>query len=387
MMDFVIRLDRRYMGLRWGVSVNLLHNSRTLNTAFTPRYLKEFGLQERSGRLADALLLLNKARYGDEKSGLSKIYEMNLNRLLMKIKRQAREFYATLEPEPVFEYNKNPRTYSDKNRDESQPWPPIISFTTISSRIARIEKTIASLSKQTLKAHSINLYISSEPHLVDEGIQRENPILKDIAAMGVNIYYVPNIGPYRKQIPLIFQLNKAASSPRTPFITIDDDVIYPPDIVERLMLELETTEAVIAHRGREINLENGRITSYKAFPPPSARSSLLNMGTGKNGIAYRLGYFPTNLGDFVGPIIAPTADDIWCKWVTSSYCIPTVILEPTAAYDSSIDFEESKPSDKNGLFHKYNAKGKNDDAMENLETYFSFRSMGIASLLRGEKNG
>lgn len=368
-------------------SMNELNNIEVLKAASTHAYLKEAGMHERAGRLVDALSLLNKARSVDRNCGLDMIYEMNKNRVLMKVQRQARDFYATLQPEPIFECKNNPRNYADQNKDHNQSLPPLISFTTISSRIDRVEKTVASLAKQTRQAHSINLYISTEPYLIDKGIQPDNPILKGIADMGVNIYRVPNIGPYRKQIPLIYQLKSDAASSQTPFITIDDDVIYPPNIVERLMLELETTEAVIAHRGREIRIENGRLLSYKVYPPPSARSGLLNIGTGKNGIAYRLGYFPANPIDYVGHIIAPTADDIWCKWAISSYCIPTVILEPMAAYEPSLDFAESEPSDKNGLFQKYNANGTNDDAMENLETFFSFRGMGLATMLEGEING
>jgi len=356
-------------------------------TKVNSHILKESGMHERAGRLADALLLLNKARSVDENSGLDKIYEMNKNRVLMKAQRQAREFYAALQPKPIFESKNNPRRYADQNIDQNQSLPPLISFTTISSRIDRIEKTVSSLAKQTRKAHSINLYISSEPYLIDEGIQPDNPILKSIAAMGVNVYQVPNIGPYRKQFPLIVQLNSVGASSRTPFITIDDDVIYPADIIERLMTALESSEAVIAHRGREIRFESGKLCAYKSFPPPSERSSLSNMGTGKNGIAYRLGYFPTNPIDYVGHIIAPTADDIWCKWATSAYCIPTIILEPAAAYDPALDFAESEPSDTNGLFHKYNAKGTNDDAIKNLESFYVSRGIGLSAMFGGVING
>ena len=366
--------------------MNDLNNIEVLKATSTRSYLKKADMHERAGRLVDALSLLNKERSFGENSGLDKIYEMNKNRVIMKIRRQARDFYATLQPKPIFECKNNPRLYADQNKDHNQSLPPLISFTTISSRIDRIEKTVSSLAKQTSKVHSINLYISSEPYLIDEGIRPDNPILKGIAAMGVNIYQVPNIGPYRKQIPLIIQLNSAAASPRTPFITIDDDVIYPSDIIERLITALETSEAVIAHRGREIRFDSGKLCAYKSFPPPSERSSFSNIGTGKNGIAYRLGYFPTNPLDFVGHIIAPTADDIWCKWAISAYCIPTMILEPAAAYDPAFDFAESEPLNKNGLFHKYNAKGTNDDAMQNMESFYASRGIGLAAMLVGVVN-
>lgn len=349
--------------------------------------LKEAGIYERAGRFSDALLLLANTMSSAKKVGLENIYEMNINRLLIKVKNRAREFYSTMQIAAIFEHENNPKSYARQNGNDNQNLKPLISMTTISGRIGRVEKTVSSLLNQSYEPHSINLYISSEPYLIDEGIDPNHSVLKDIGAMGVNIYQVSNIGPYRKQVPLICQLYSGSASPRTPFITIDDDVIYPSDIVERLMMEIDSSEAVVAHRGREIGFQSGGLSSYKSFQPPRACSSLLNIGTGKNGIAYRLGYFPDCPDNFVGHILAPTADDIWCKWATSYYCIPTVILEPAAAYDPTLDFAESEPSDKNGLFHKYNAKGTNDDAMKNLETYFVNKGAGLAALFGSDLNG
>lgn len=350
------------------------------------RPLREAGEHERAGRISSALSILIRNKGEVSNTCLEKIYNSNLQRLFKKAQKRAKLYYLLTKPEPIFENKKNPRNYAEEHQDKKGIFPPIISLTTISSRIHRIEETIKSISTQTREIHSINLYISHEPYLIDEGIKPDNPVLKKIANMGVNIYLTKNIGPYRKQLPLIIQLRSTNASPRTPIITIDDDVIYPEDIVEKLTQNLEEENAVVAHRGREILLENKRLAIYKKFPAPSLRSSFLNMGTGKNGIAYRLGYFPTNPEDFLGQIIAPTADDIWCKWVTAAYCIPTIILEPAAAYDASLDFKESDPNDKNGLFYNYNAKGTNDDAIENLESYFLTKGTGITSLF-GEKNG
>jgi hypothetical protein len=220
--------------------------------------------------------------------------------------------------------------------------------------------------------------------LIDNGIQCDNPHLKYIASMGVNIYKVPNIGPYRKQYPLVIQLRSSFAPANTPIITFDDDVVYPSNIAGLLMSALDSSDAVVAHRGRKINFEKGRIASYKDFSSPTNFSSNLNMGTGKNGIAYRLKYFPEKYEDYIGHILAPTADDVWCKWATSLYCIPTIILEPMAAFGGSEDFIETQPHDKNGLFHVFNAKGSNDDAINNIEKYFSTKGVGVIALFQGQ---
>jgi hypothetical protein len=349
-------------------------------------YLKASGEHERAGRIADALCALISAIKADNQQQMSHIYELNINRLLTKAKQKATLFMLSTSPIALFEQNRTPQSYASDTHGLAHNLPPIISLTAISGRIDRVETTVTSILKQSQKPHSINLYISEEPYLIDEGISRDNPALRRIADLGVNVYVVPNIGPYRKQVPLVIQLRSTLAPERAPIITIDDDVIYPPDIIIRLMTALETEEAVVAHRGRELTLEGGGLASYKKFLAPQTRSCMLNMGTGKNGIAYRLGYFPSNHEDYVGHILAPTADDIWCKWVISSYCIPTVILEPTAAFDKLLDFKEVEPNDKNGLFYKFNAKGTNDVAIANLEKYFSSKGVSVVAMMRDSRH-
>jgi len=346
----------------------------------TTCYLKTAGEYERAERLDKALYTLFIASRDPGRRMINHLIEGNVQRIINKASRMASSLIKGLHPTPLFEQVNNPNNYWNDLRHMSERLRPIISLTSISGRSKQVEQTVKSILDQSVKPHSVNLYVSDEPYLIDKGIPANSDDLKRMADLGVNVYQVKNIGPYRKQIPLIVQLRASSAHRRTPIITIDDDVIYPPDILERLMARLEKDEAVVAHRGREISFEDKYLASYMSFPPPSDNSNHLNIGTGKNGIAYRLGYFPTMPEDFVGPVLAPTADDIWCKWVTAIYCLPTVILEPTAAYDTSLDFKETAPLDKNGLFHKYNAKGTNDEALASLELYFSSRSVGVVSL-------
>ncbi|MDH3378895.1 MAG: glycosyltransferase family 2 protein [Gammaproteobacteria bacterium] len=350
-------------------------------------YFKTAGKFERAGQLDKALYTLLRANSDDSQKAMRHIHEINFQRLIAKAGQLAKSLISALHPIPLFEQIQNPNNCMGGIVEAIDCPPPIISLTSISGRIGRVEQTINSILEQTFKPHSINLYVSDKPYLIDQGIPANSDSLKRLAALGVNIYHVKNIGPYRKHIPLIVQLRSNSASPRTPIITMDDDVIYPLDIVERLMSALEKENAVVAHRGREIAFDGEMLADYRSFASPSLVYSYLNMGTGRNGIAYRLGYFPSNPEDFVGPILAPTADDVWCKWVTSIYCIPTLILEPSAAYDPSLDFNATEPTDKNGLFDKYNAKGTNDEALANLEKYFSSRGVGVVSLFRGFHHG
>lgn len=332
-------------------------------------YFQLAGEQERAGRWDKALRILASALLDPTRDAMRVAVDMSIQRILHTCALRAAA--ATFPVEAVYENTKNPRKVASDGR--RQPSDIVISLTTISSRLDHVGRTLECIAKQTIQPHSVNLYISEDPYLLDKGIDRRDDALRKIADLGVNIYMTPNIGPYRKQYPVVRQLRSAGASPHTIVMTIDDDVLYPSDVVERLANAAEYSNAVVAHRGRKIALSGDRLQPYASFGPPTEITDHLNLATGKNGIAYRLQHFPEDPAEYVGPYLAPTADDIWCKWITGIRCVPTAIIEPRAAYDPKLDFPESAPSNKYGLFHAFNAKGTNDDAMLNMEAFFLFR--------------
>ncbi len=340
-------------------------------------YLKQFVAHERDHRYGEALGVLSVASQDKHYVGLRGVIEANVDRLAFRAQQQAR--VRDMTSTPIFEHKENPRTYPDSSSSKENR--PLVALTAISTRIDRLHETISTILDQTVEPHSVNLYVSPDPYLIDEGLSRDDPRLKKIFELGANVYFSGNIGPYRKQFPIIKQLHDAGASGDTCFVTIDDDVIYPDTILEQLMAVASKTNAVVSHRGRKITFKENWFDKYKQFVTPGKEPDILNIGTGRNGIAYRLKHFPTSYEDFVGPCLAPTADDLWCKYITAKYCIPTIILEPTAMYDTEVDFKETAPTDKRGLFHNFNAKGRNDIALAALELYFGRQSAGILDLV------
>ncbi|AFT96886.1 hypothetical protein AMBAS45_17135 [Alteromonas macleodii str. 'Balearic Sea AD45'] len=322
-----------------------------------------------------AIISLNNLIAEEDKAEQKVYYRSFFRRLIERM--ELRNPYSGLKIEQLFE------KFKYLNKEEGAP---VISLTAISGRLKNLERTITSLQAQSLAPASINLFISIEPFLVDEGFDLNDPQLKKLHDMGVNVFVVPNIGPYRKQLPIIKYMRDNGYPLETVFITVDDDVIYPSNTIEMLVDNIKATNTVTAYRGREIVLENNRIGPYKNFRVPVDNISPFNLGTGKNGIAYKLSFFPELDELFIGSVLAPTADDVWCKWITGVYCIDTTILEPTAAYDKSKDFQETEPDDKVGLYHVFNAKGRNDVAMEAMEIYFAEKGANLSSILAGIEN-
>ncbi|GEM_PF-1367890 len=345
------------------------------------RYFATAAVHESKGDLALALSCMINAAKDPDRARMAPVVQANSRRLFELARRRAAAEYSGMKIDVVSESRHSPLTYT-RDITGKNSLPPVISLTTISTRVNRVERTIESALAQRLSPHSINLFVSNEPFLLDEGIASNHPVLKRLASLGVNIYAVPNIGPYRKQYPVLKMLRQSGAPPDTPIITLDDDVIYPEDAIGALMDEAEREASVVAHRGRELHFDHsGRIKPYNLAAPPRRACCLRNLGTGKNGIVYRLKHFPRDAGDYVGPQLAPTADDIWCKWVTALNCIPTRIVSPNAIQSREHDFEETDPDDKTALWHNFNARGSNDIAIANIENFFAWARGSVVKLM------
>ncbi|WP_313603898.1 hypothetical protein [Rhizobium sp.] len=331
--------------------------------------LSEALAAEHKGLLGEALtcsIRLIRQTRGDR---FHEVAQANANRLMLKIERRSEALLST--PIALFETSATPLTFtSDAGIGEAQP-SPIVSLTTINGRLDACERTVESLLKQTMKPHSINLYVSEEGYLLDEGISRHHPLLTQIAKLGVNIYLVPNIGPYRKQIPIITQLRSSGAPDSSCIVTVDDDVLYPELAIERIVSQCRASGELAAHRGRRMHRNNEGFASYAGFDSPISTSSLENLPNGRNGIAFLLGHVPFDSKYLAGPVIAPTADDLWLKFVTLVRCIPCAILEPSAMMDPAVDYQDVFPERKEGLWRGYNANGSNDISLESLDSYFS----------------
>lgn len=83
-----------------------------------------------------------------------------------------------------------------------------VSLTSIKQNQTILQKTLLSIKNQDLLPDKCYLFLSEEPYLRDEGfINKElNEDLKMLLDNDMfEIRWVPNIGPYRKILPLLFE--------------------------------------------------------------------------------------------------------------------------------------------------------------------------------------
>ncbi|MEI6895138.1 MAG: glycosyltransferase family 2 protein [Colwellia sp.] len=188
----------------------------------------------------------------------------------------------------------------------------VISLTTYNTRIKIVDKVIKSLLAQTLRVDKIILWLDENEFSFGELPQK----LTSLVSESFEIKFCPNYKSYKKLIPTL------SLYPNATIITFDDDIDYPEDQVEKLVLNhLENRTFVIANVARNIAIKNGKLLPYKEWSHASeqqvgkAYRHLLPIGVG--GVLYpqgSLNHEVMNTEQFLK--LAPHGDDLWLKCMT-----------------------------------------------------------------------
>lgn len=225
----------------------------------------------------------------------------------------------------------------------------IVSLTSYGRRLYDVPYTIQSIMRQTQKPNRIILWIDSND---EENI----PImLKKLQSRGLEIRVTPEEIRSHKKL-----YHSLVEFPDDVIVTMDDDVIYEYDLLERLASAYRThPNSICACRVHRVTFEkDGKILPYKSWQWNYKKSdeSYLNFLTGVGGVLYP----PHSLAVEVLDIdkfkeLCPLADDVWyycmaLKKHTPIYKIPT--RQP-----SGTDYVENFAFHDEGLM-QVNTKGE-----------------------------
>ena len=189
----------------------------------------------------------------------------------------------------------------------------IISFTTIDSRINYIEPMLKSILNQDLKADQINLYISSNKGILNNGIDFSKLplfLIKLVSEKKINLINVEDIGPHTK---LIYCL-KENWAKDCIIITVDDDKIYPTYFIKKLYDTFLKENCVICFRGTRIIFENNIILNFKNYNlwPCLKDKHIFNFAKGVDGVLYKPEFFTELIFNLnLLSKLCPANDDIW----------------------------------------------------------------------------
>ena len=185
----------------------------------------------------------------------------------------------------------------------------MISLTSFPARINEVKYTIYSLLNQTYKPNKIVLWLGE-----DKFINKESDLPKellDFTQKGLSIKFVKDLRSYTKLIPALQNYGDYL------IITVDDDIYYPPTLVEKLMHEHnQYPECIVAYRVYRIGLSHNRILSYSKWEKETTDQietpSFLNFFTGVGGVLYNIKLLHKDIfHEDVFMNLCPQADDVW----------------------------------------------------------------------------
>ncbi|MEM7697088.1 MAG: glycosyltransferase family A protein [Verrucomicrobiota bacterium] len=237
---------------------------------------------------------------------------------------------------------------------------PIVSLTSIPERFHLLGYVLKSLLWQKRRPSSIQLWIA---------VGTRNKIPKEVdelTSFGVVITEVDDVGPHTKLLPAL------KAFPESAVITADDDIIYPPDWLEKLVKGAETApESIHCLRALKIGGSGAEFFPYQEWEAVRHHESgtekgLLPLGYG--GVFYPPKAFSEEVFDIAAlKECCPKADDLWWKVMshrngTSSFKVP----------DSFRGIVYVKDSQSVGLKYENCLVGtKNDDQWAQLVSRYS----------------
>ena len=237
----------------------------------------------------------------------------------------------------------------------------VISLTTYGRRLDNVDLTIRSLFKQTYKADVVVLNLA-ETEFSPASIPKS---LKILQKHGLVINYTCDTRSYKKLIPTL------ALYPEDLIITVDDDVLYPDCLVAYLVdAYLKSPNMIHGFRGYSVPIQENTILPYEQWKK-CVRDSYGKdiMLTGVGGILYWPGCFHPDIArQDLFMSLAPTADDLWFKAMT------TLNNTPSHCVDYQGRFKSKFLSTSNSVIAPLNKKNKgqqhNDKMIKNLVAHY-----------------
>lgn len=238
----------------------------------------------------------------------------------------------------------------------------IVSLTSFPARIDVIHLAIKSMFNQTVRPQKIVLWLGSEKFPKGE-IDLPSQLL-ELKSLGLEIAFCDDIGAHTKYY-YAFQ-----KYPENLVVTVDDDVIYPKNLLEVLLNTYKTNpQSVVANRVRTMELDGDVFTPYRTWKINSSdliKPSKIIFATGVGGVLYKPSFFLKSFFDTTGMKKTHCiGDDIWLKAGQIANNVPVVF---TNYYFKQ--FIEIPESQKENLFSTNVFEADNDRQVKAVFDYF-----------------
>ncbi len=238
----------------------------------------------------------------------------------------------------------------------------IVSLTSFPERIKTSHLAIHTLLRQTCKPDKVVLWLAESQFPAKEQDLPDN--LLQLQKYGLTIDWCEDIKSYKKLIPTLKKY------PKDIIITVDDDIYYPPTLLERLYTSYTSDKKSIhCQRGRKILFDKEHtIIPYNNWVISSygIKASYLNMILGAGGVLYPPGSLHSDvLNNDLFMNLSPTGDDIWF-WAMA-------VINKTRIKIMTDNFcflETISTTQENSLWENHNKNGSNDLHFRNILKHY-----------------
>ena len=192
------------------------------------------------------------------------------------------------------------------NNVKDRKKPVIISLTSYGRRVNQtVYCTIISLLRQSYKPDEVILWLDNE-NWNSENIPLS---LKKLKKSGLTIKFCDDMKSYKKLIPSLL------SRPDCLIITVDDDIFYRKNMVERLIRAYDNNPSMIyCHSAHGVSIDKKRgLLGYNKWEEDVAGTyGTLVFPVGEGGVLYdkNLLYNDISRADLF-TTLSPMADDVW----------------------------------------------------------------------------
>lgn len=248
---------------------------------------------------------------------------------------------------------KSVRRYTDKT--------VIVSFTTFPARMKTLPIVIESLFRQTVKPDRIILWLADTQYPDKNNVAAH---LKTFIEQGLEVKYCDDLRSHKKYYYTMKE------NPEAIVVTVDDDIIYPEDMLEKLLkAHRKYPNCIVANRAHKMKFCNNKPLPYSKWESKVQKSTKPDIAlcpTGCGGVLYPPKCLDQKVYEKeIFMDICKYADDLWLKCM--SYLNGTKIVLSESDIPEVIDVIGNK---NNGLA-KINVVGnQNTSQLLNVSDYF-----------------
>lgn len=253
----------------------------------------------------------------------------------------------------------------------------IVSLTTIPERVNYVAIAIESIFRQSIKPDRIILWLSDaqKSSQISETSSWLPQALRKQQQRGLEIRFCKDIGSYRKLVPTMKLF------PQALIVTADDDLMYPPDWLARLVdANIKEPEFIHCHLAHRISFSSqfnvSPYAEWEKFSSTLEGPSLDLFPTTGGGIIISRHHLHADLmNEALFLKLCPTADDVWVK--AMSLLVGTKCKKVSG---KPAKFKAIKIAHNKSLFTTNVKRGGNDVQIAQLDKYYGcFSALARAS--------